>query len=271
VTVVATVLGTRVHALAQACERALLVSDLHLPADGGSPFAALGHAVAAARRERTPLFLLGDLFDSYVARGQARVGIWRDTAALLRQLADDRVPAHVLHGNRDFLLGPEFAAASGAVVVAGGLRGALGGVDTLLLHGDELCQNDLPYQRAKRWLRHPVTRAIARSLPVALALRVAARARAKSAMVIRGGDQTRFLPTAAAVGAAFATGASRLVFGHIHRFARGRHGVGEYRVLPAFDADPVGLAIDAAGWRPVRCTAAGLVAVAEPGPCPFGN
>lgn len=264
------VLGTRVHALAAACPRALLVSDLHLADAGDAAFAALGHAVAAARRERTPLFLLGDLFDSYVARGQARVGVWRDAAALLRTLADDGAPAHVLHGNRDFLLGAEFATASGAVVVAGGLRGALGGVDTLLLHGDELCQNDLPYQRAKRWLRHPLTRAIARSLPVGLAVRVAARARAKSAMVIRSGDQTRFLPSAAAVDAAFATGAARLVFGHVHRFAWGRRGAGEYRVLPAFDADPIGVAVDAAGWRPVRCGSAGLVAVADPGPCPFG-
>lgn len=264
------VLGTRVQSLALACARALLVSDLHLSDGGGAAFTALGHAVAAARRERTPLFLLGDLFDSYVARGQARVGVWRDTAALLRTLADAGVPVHVLHGNRDFLLGPEFAAASGAVVVAGGLRGVLGGVDTLLLHGDELCQNDLPYQRAKRWLRHPLTRALARSLPVALAVRVAARARAKSAMVIRSGDPSRFLPTTAAVDAAFATGAARLVFGHIHRFAWGRRGAGEYRVLPAFDVDPVGIAVDAAGWRPVRCTDGGLVGVADPGPCPFG-
>lgn len=270
-TSVATALGTRVHALAQPCERALLVSDLHLTAAVGAPFAALGHAVAAARRERRALFLLGDVFDSYVARGQVRVGVWRDTATLLRTLADDGLAAHLLHGNRDFLLGPEFAAASGAVVVAGGLRGAIGGVDTLLLHGDELCQNDLPYQRAKRWLRHPLTRALARSLPVALAVRVAARARAKSAMVIRSGDQTRFLPTAAAVDAAFASGAKRLAFGHIHHFAWGQRRGGEYRVLPAFDADPVGIAVDPAGWRAVRCGEAGLEPVADPGPCPFGD
>ena len=61
------------------------------------------------------------------------------------------------------------AGASGAELVAGRYRCERGGADTLLVHGDELCQNDLPYQRAKRWLRHPLTRWVARRLPVALA------------------------------------------------------------------------------------------------------
>lgn len=266
------VLGTRVHDLPEPAPRALLLSDLHLPADGGPVFDALGGAVAAARRARMALFLLGDVFDSYVARGQARIGVWRDTAKLLRTLVDDGLSAFVLHGNRDFLLGPEFAAASGARLVDGGLRGLLGGVDTLLLHGDELCVRDLPYQRAKRWLRHPLTRAIARSLPVAVAVRVAARARAKSARVIQRGDPSRFLPTEAAVAAAFACGAQRLVFGHIHRSSLGRVGAGSYRVLPAFDADPTAIAIDPDGWRLVRCGAGGgLDTAPDPGPCPFGS
>jgi UDP-2,3-diacylglucosamine hydrolase len=269
---VTAVLGTRVHDLPSPLPRALLVSDLHLPAGGGPTFAALAGVVAAARRTRAALLLLGDVFDSYVARGQARVGVWRDTAALLRTVAADGLAVAVLHGNRDFLLGPEFAAASGANVVAGGLRGQLGGVDTLLLHGDELCVRDLPYQRAKRWLRHPLTRAIARSLPVGLAVRVAARARAQSAMVIQRGDQARFLPTTTAVAAAFACGAQRLVFGHIHRSSLGRVGGGEYRVLPAFDADPMAIAVDEAGWRLVRCSPDGtLQGAPEPGPCPFGE
>ncbi|MFO0277608.1 MAG: hypothetical protein ACK533_10040, partial [Planctomycetota bacterium] len=105
-----------------------------------------------------------------------------------------------------------------------------------------------------------------------LAVRVAARARRRSAMVIAAGDQARFLPTAAAVDAAFATGVARRVFGHIHRFSCGRRGDGAYRVLPAFDADPVGLAIDPAGWRAVRFLRGGRIEpVADPGPCPLAE
>ena len=180
------------------------------------------------------------------------------------------VEVTLLHGNRDFLLGPEFAAASGARVVAGGLRVDLGGVDTVLLHGDELCQNDLPYQRAKRWLRHPWTRAVARRLPLRLALAAAAPAPAPSRKVVGSGDPTRFLPTAAAVEAAFATGARQLVFGHIHRFAHGRHGGGVYWVLPAFDATATGLFVNEAGLSPVRfLTGGAMTPVEAPAACPF--
>ena len=96
-TAAAAVLGTPVTQLATPCERALLVSDLHVPADGGAVLAALGDAVAAARAARAPLFLLGDVFDSYVARGQVRVGVWRDVAALLASLAADGVQGRLLH------------------------------------------------------------------------------------------------------------------------------------------------------------------------------
>ncbi|MFY9345350.1 MAG: metallophosphoesterase [Planctomycetota bacterium] len=262
------VLGTPIHTLAAEVPSALLISDLHVPADGGVAFAHLRAAVAAAIAECAPLFVLGDLFDSYVCRAQVRHGIWRDVAALFAEASRAGVQVTLLHGNRDFLLGAEFERASGARVVAGGLRGRLGGVDTLLLHGDELCQNDLPYQRAKKWLRNPVVKGIARCLPLGVALHVAERARQKSRMVIQAGDQTRFLPTTRALAAAFANGASRLVFGHIHRFAHGS--APDYWVLPAFDASGIGLRVVQGTVTPVAFSrGAAPTVVPEPAPCPF--
>jgi len=255
-------------------ERAALISDLHVPADGGDVVAALQAAIDAAARERAALFVLGDLFDSYVSRAQVKVGVWRDVAARFAAAGAAGTRVVLLVGNRDFLLGPEFARASGVELVHGGYRAALGGVDTLLLHGDELCQNDLPYQRAKRWLRSAPVRGFARMLPLSLARRAAERARRRSQQVIRAGDQTRFLPSERAVAAAFATGAERLVFGHIHRHAAGSFGDGRgqrrYHVLPAFDATATGLWVAADGARPVRFDAAGeAVGVEQPPPCPW--
>lgn len=266
------VLGTRVHRLPAAAEAALLISDLHVPADGGAAFDRLREAVAFARASGLPLFVLGDLFDSYVCRAQVRVGVWRDVAAVLAAATGAGTSVHLLHGNRDFLLGAEFAAASGAQVVAGGLRGELGGIDTLLLHGDELCVNDLPYQRAKRWLRSAPVRHLCRRLPLALALRVAARARARSRQVVQQGDPQRFLPTREAIDAAFATGVRRLVFGHIHRHARGLHDGGEYLVLPAFDATGIGFVARGGTIVAVRFGSPGgePMPVAPPLPLPLG-
>lgn len=265
------VLGTPVLPTAAAPARALLLSDLHVPSDGGAVVGMLDAALTAAAQRQASVFVLGDLFDSYVSRWQVRHGIWRDTAARFRAAVAAGVPIALLHGNRDFLLGAEFEREAGVQLVAGGLRGVLGGVDTLLLHGDELCQNDLPYQRAKRWLRRPAVRLLARSLPVWLAKRVAERARQQSRTVIASGDQTRFLPTRAAVGAALAIGVQRLVFGHIHRHAQGQVNAQGYWVLPAFDATGIGLWLESGAAVPVRCTAGGLVEVPVPGPCPLAG
>ena len=255
-------LGTRLYAAADDDRsQSFLVSDLHLPADGGAPLQALQRLLAAASASgaQARLLVLGDLFDSYVGPAQLRVGVWREVAAALAQTAAAGVSLTLLHGNRDFLLAGEFTAAARCRVVAGGLRCQLAGRRALLLHGDELCQRDLPYQRAKRWLRHPLTRFVARRLPLQVALRAAERARRQSRQVIRSGDQSRFDPTAVAMTAAFATGAELLVFGHIHRPARGRFGAGEYCILPAFDASGVFLRASGAALSFERAFADGAV------------
>ena len=265
------VLGTRVRRGA-AAERAVLISDLHLGATADAAIASFDAAVSHARERADALLILGDLFDSYVSRAQVQVGVWRDVADRLAAAAGAGLRVVLLVGNRDFLMGREFERRSGAELVPGGYRLHLGGVDTLLLHGDELCQNDVPYQRAKRWLRHPLTRAVARSLPVSLAVRAADRARAKSRDVIQSGDQGRFLPSARAVEAAVAGGVERLVFGHIHRQSAGSYGATEYRVLPAFDQQGVGLLVE-----PGRCGAvrfgpgAAPEAVSDGSPCPWSD
>src|SRR5690606_14145559 len=100
------------------------------------------------------------------------------------------------------MLDDRFAAHTGCRVVPGGLRLCCGGVETLCLHGDELVWNDRPYQRAKRFLRHPATRAALRSLPAPLALRAAGGVRARSAVSREQGDALRFAPVEEAVGEA---------------------------------------------------------------------
>ncbi len=212
---------------------------------------------------------MGDLFDSYVSPRQIEVGAWREVASLLRQVVEGGGEVVVLRGNRDFLLGPEFERASGALLLAGGALVPIGGRRVLLLHGDELCVRDLPYQRAKRWLRHPVTRWIARRLPLRSALRIAESARRRSRKVIQSGDPARFLPPPEALDEALSVGADLLVFGHIHMSASGLCGSGGYRVLPAFDASSA--AILAAPGRPLACVQVshdGLSFLDEPSPLP---
>ncbi len=233
--------------------RTILVSDLHVPRDGGDVAAAFATVCAEARREpdRTRLLVLGDLFEFYLSVRQLELGAWADVAAAIRSTVDAGVPVTVLHGNRDFLLDRRFEARTGARVVSGGLRCRLGGTTLFAMHGDEFCLHDTAYQRAKRVLRHPVTRWIARNLPLSMALRAGGRARDKSETHLASSDDDRrFDPVAPAVGEVYDAGADVLVFGHIHRPARGRFADrGEYFILPAFDETGVFLEAEGAELR----------------------
>ena len=219
-------------------ERALILSDLHVVRAGGFALDGLRRVLEDAQAEphQTRVLILGDLFDVYVGAAQMEVARWSEVVAALAAATAAGVRVTLLHGNRDYMLDPAFAERTGCRVVAGGLSFELAGRPALALHGDELCLNDLPYQRAKRFLRHPLTRAVLRRVPLGLALKLAGRARRESNRVAQSGDQGRFAPVADAAREAFAGGAELLVFGHIHRAARGTLGPGcEYCVLPAFD------------------------------------
>lgn len=222
----------------------ILLSDLHVPEDGGRAKQMLCELLdSITEPSTTRVIVLGDLFDVYIGPKQNAVGVWRQVVEAFSAAAERGVSVTLLHGNRDFMLDQGFASLGRCRVVAGGLQIRLGEQTCLLLHGDELCQRDLPYQRAKRVLRHPLTRAILRNLPLSVALKLAARARDRSASVIASGDQTRFDPTAKALQEVFDGSVATLVFGHIHRPARGRFAnadassgaEGEYAILPAFD------------------------------------
>lgn len=234
-------LGTRVFDVTGGARDAFVLSDLHVPHDGGRVVEHLAATLERAARLRARVFVLGDLFDSYVTPKQLRTGVHRQTAELFAQATRAGADIALLHGNRDFLLGREWTDATGCPVIAGCMRTELAGARALLLHGDELCTRDLPYQRAKRWLRRGWVRALARSLPLWLAELAAKRARQQSLMVIGSGDQTRFLPPADALRAALGVKVDLVVFGHIHRLSCGAVGHGQYRVLPAFDVDGVHL------------------------------
>jgi UDP-2,3-diacylglucosamine hydrolase len=151
VTVLATVLGTPLSTLADATpgERLWLLSDLHLGPGTEvvlRKFEALLAAATAAGVRR--LCVLGDLFDHWTGPKQMVVEGFAAVIEVLAAATRRGLAVTVIHGNRDFALEQRFAHRSGARVVAGGLVLRSGGRRFVLLHGDETCLNDLPYQES---------------------------------------------------------------------------------------------------------------------------
>ncbi|MEZ5989897.1 MAG: metallophosphoesterase [Planctomycetota bacterium] len=243
------VFETVVHELALGDEEVRLVSDLHLHPERGAALAVLD-ALLAGLPDGAVLVVLGDLFDHWVGDRQASLPGWSGIVDRFAAVAPRLGALLFLRGNRDFMLGEGFARRTGGRVLPGGLcLRRREGPALLCLHGDELCRNDLRYQRTKRRLRSAPVRALLRVLPMAWAMRAAERARARSRDVVAAADQESLWPLRTALAEARGVGPADLVFGHIHRCGAGAlPGAGEalrYAVLPAFDEHDPGHA----RWR----------------------
>ncbi|MDM0057133.1 UDP-2,3-diacylglucosamine diphosphatase [Variovorax fucosicus] len=130
-----------------------LLSDLHLQAGEPATFEAW-----RGYMETTPadaIFILGDLFEVWIGDDAAALpGFEAQCAEVLRSTAQRR-PVFFMHGNRDFLLGPTFAAACGISLLADPTVLELHGERWLLSHGDELCLEDHEYLQFRVQVRSP--------------------------------------------------------------------------------------------------------------------
>lgn len=135
----------------------LFISDLHLAQERPASLGRFLHLL----RERAPradaLYILGDLFDTWIGDDDLSPPAPAVIAGL-RALADSGTRVFCMRGNRDFLIGRRFGRASGCSLLKDPTVVDLFGEPTLLMHGDLLCTDDIPYQRFRRRIRNPLVR-----------------------------------------------------------------------------------------------------------------
>src|SRR5499427_8623095 len=90
----------------------LFVSDVHLGEDSAPAIGQFLEFLSARAAHAEALYILGDLFESWVGDDDRSDAAQRVCTAL-RALTAGGVPCFVLHGNRDFLLGPGFSGRTG--------------------------------------------------------------------------------------------------------------------------------------------------------------
>jgi UDP-2,3-diacylglucosamine hydrolase len=203
------------------------VSDLHLRAerpDLTERFAGFLAATAAARVEM--LFILGDLFEYWIGDDDLADPFNAKVCKLLRNLADQGTRIFFIAGNRDFLIGERFAAAANIrllgeteIVTQSGIHSdGAGGTAILLMHGDTICTDDIPYQEFRQMVRKQEWQKefLARPLPERRAEVESLRRRSAAAM--QGKTAAIMDANADAIRAALMThGCTRLIHGHTHR------------------------------------------------------
>ena len=133
----------------------LLISDLHLKPEQPEVAAAFFRFI----REQAPLadalYILGDLFEVWVGDDDDAI-FSRQVITALKTLTDSGTPLYYMHGNRDFLVGEQFAKETGATVFYDDfVERTLFGQNVVLMHGDSLCTDDKEYMDFREMVRNP--------------------------------------------------------------------------------------------------------------------
>lgn len=111
------------------------------------------------------LYILGDLFDAWVGDDDHHHAT-EEIIAALRAFAQ-KTPVFVQHGNRDFLLGAEFARRAGVTLLDEVHSLHVYDRSFVLVHGDSLCTDDTVYQQFRSQSRHPAWQAAILAKPLA--------------------------------------------------------------------------------------------------------
>ncbi|HVP86608.1 MAG TPA: UDP-2,3-diacylglucosamine diphosphatase [Casimicrobiaceae bacterium] len=199
----------------------LFISDMHLARERSALVDALHALMRGPAAGAAALYALGDLFEVWVGDDQLKDRIASGVAAAFAALSQAGTKVYLQRGNRDFLLGERFARASGATLLADEVVHDLYGTPTLIMHGDQLCTDDVGYQRLRALWQDPARRRRAVATPY-FARRGAARLmRAASRFATAGKSEAIMDVNADAVVAALRRHrVTRLIHGHTHRPAR---------------------------------------------------
>lgn len=193
----------------------LFISDLHLSPDHPRLVRGFVDLITRSIGHVQELYILGDWFEAWV--GDDDDAAWLDDITMsLAQLHQSGCQIVVLHGNRDFLLGPAFVARFGGQLCPDTVV-----IDTpkqriRLEHGDVLCTDDVKYQAFRQISRDPAWQQGLLSQPLAQRRQIAQFMRMQSQMNGANTPENIMDVNAQAVLSAL-EGVDVLLHGHTHR------------------------------------------------------
>ena len=130
------------------------ISDLHLDASRPAITTLFLAFLRDIPNEVESLFILGDLFEAWIG-DDLDDELTRQIATGIRGVSERGVAVRFMRGNRDFLLGRNYCRQAGMQLLPDACVMDIGGIPTLLLHGDTLCSDDHAYQAFRQEVRDP--------------------------------------------------------------------------------------------------------------------
>jgi UDP-2,3-diacylglucosamine hydrolase len=199
----------------------VFISDLHLTRERPEAVERFRRFLGEVAMRAGTLYILGDFFEAWVGDDDLSDPFNAGIAADLRHLAGTGTSIGLLHGNRDFVLGPEFAEAAGLSLLPDPSVIDLYGTPSLISHGDAWCTDDQTYQAFRAQVRNPAWQAAALARPLAERHALARAMREQSEKIKPGVKPEIMDVNAGAIAEAFrAHAVRRIIHGHTHRPAR---------------------------------------------------
>ncbi len=156
------------------------IADLHLTQDRPDITACFTAFLANEARAAQSLYILGDLFETWIGDDDDSA-FAHDIAQALRELNEHGTTIYFIHGNRDFLLGQRYAQKAGLILLPEIHTIDLYGQKTVIMHGDTLCTQDIAYQAFRRKSRSWWWQALIKCLPLSMRRKKAENYRRRSA------------------------------------------------------------------------------------------
>jgi len=195
------------------------ISDLHLQASEADTFLAWERYMRTLQVDA--LFILGDLFEVWIGDDAAQPDSFEARCGEILRETASRLPVYFMHGNRDFLVGPDYLSSCAVVPLPDPTALSWAGQCWLLSHGDALCLSDTGYQafraqvRTGDWQRRFLTQSIAERRLVARTLRQQSEQRKNDHLALQ--MQYADVDTQLAIEWLISAGSRHLIHGHTHQ------------------------------------------------------
>ncbi|MBB5019510.1 UDP-2,3-diacylglucosamine diphosphatase [Chitinivorax tropicus] len=231
------------------------ISDLHLTPDEPATVALFQQFCEEHAKHAGALYILGDFFEYWAGDDDLAAPFNQQVTGQLHALSQQGIQIYLQHGNRDFLLGAQFAEQAGLTLLPDPYPLTLNGLSLVLSHGDALCTDDVEYQQFRTMVRNPQWLGQFLQQPLAARKAVIEQIRQKSEMA-KQSKATAIMDVnrQAVLSLLSETRCDWLIHGHTHRPGRHVYPVADKQairmVLPDWYGGAGGyLVFDEQGWQ----------------------
>ena len=214
--------------------KSLFISDLHLSPDQPE-LIRLATDFVAQQVNVDAFYIVGDIFNTWL--GDDLVPTEFDPfIQALQNLHQQGSKIYLMVGNRDFMLGKDFARRVGGTLLEDPVMIDVYGHKILLMHGDSLCTDDVSYQRYRKVVRNRWLQKLFLAMPLTVRQGISDKIKAKSKQQKQNKQaQIMDVNPAAVRQVMLQYNANLLLHGHTHRPAihtlQSSQNISNYRIV----------------------------------------